>query len=71
MKKKKKEKPILSPAEQHIAKVDAFIPEAERYARTNFHLEGFARKSDEAEAWSKGFTGEMNRLTIAAGLRIK
>ena len=68
--KKKKETPVLSAHEQHIAKVDAFIPEAERYARINFHLEGFARKSDEAEAWSKGFMGEMNRLTIAAGLRV-
>ena len=71
MKKKKKEKPVLSAQEQHIAKVDAFTDEAEAYAREQCKHGFYARRGDAADAYSRAYSLRMNELTIAAGLRVE
>ena len=55
---------------RHIAKIDAFIPEAVKTARKRFPKGAYTARGKEADAFSKEFHREMNRLTVAAGLRV-
>jgi len=70
MKKKKKEKPVLSAQEQHIAKVDAFIPQALKHAKKICSKGAYISRGSDADKFSRLFHLEMNRLAIAAGLRV-
>ena len=51
---------------RHIAKIDAFIPEAMKFAKL---LTGNGLDCDAA-SFTRVFYSEMNRLTITAGLRV-
>jgi len=56
---------------KNISKIDALIPEAERYADIELNL--FSTRSAAGRLtreWSRIFLDRMNELTIAAGLRV-
>ena len=70
MKKKKKEKPVLSAQEQWNNKIKAFFPEAERYANRRSPMGRRAKVGKAADMWTHNFHQEMNRLTWLAGIRV-
>jgi len=73
---KRAARPSIKPARyikkppSHIQQVDAFIPEAERHA--DEHVQGCCQGSTDARKaeWDAAYHGEMDRLTVEAGLRV-
>ena len=58
---------------KHVAKIDAFIPEAEKNARrviTNDEFVNGASSGAVSDSYSREFHAAMDRLTVAAGLRV-
>lgn len=56
------------PPEDHEGRVNAFIPEAERWA--DDVVPDWKKYSAGRGEWSNAFLWKMNELTIAAGLRV-
>ncbi len=65
----KKTRPI-QPGTERERKINAFIPEAERIARKACPHGSFAKRSKDADRYSREFHLAMNRLCIKAGLRV-
>ena len=60
---------------KHVAKIDAFIPEAEKNARRVITNDEFVNGASSgagavSDSYSREFHAAMDRLTVAAGLRV-
>ena len=68
------EKVKIGPTDQkHVAKINAFIPEAEKIARRFTGNENYVNgvvSGAVAASYTREFHRAMNRLTVAAGLRV-
>jgi len=61
----------IGPTDQnHVAKINAFIPEAEKIARKAVKDSKRINVGAVANLYSREFHRAMNQLTVAAGLRV-